>query len=107
MIFQEFRAAAEVHGEYCADKNELRVRKSGETYRFICEEGRLRFVTPERQEAVFPFANDVTVGEFRRCIVTLMDSGEHGTKAIEPGGFLDEIVSGSLLLQHPAGPLPL
>jgi hypothetical protein len=74
MIFQKFRTAAKGYGEYCPVKNELRVRKGGKTYRVTCGKGELRFAAPDRPEVVFPFAPDVSVREFRRCIAELIDS---------------------------------
>ena len=74
LIQKNFRAAAKGHGEYCADKNELRVRMGRKIYRFTCGECELRFAAPARPEVVILFAPDVTVREFRRCIAELIDS---------------------------------
>lgn len=74
MMLQEFRAVAKGLGEYCAVKNELRVRKGRKIYRFTCGEGELRFKAPARPEIVLPFAPDATASEFRRSIAELIDS---------------------------------
>ena len=74
MISQRFRAAVKGHGKYCPIRNELLVRKGGKTYRFICGESEFRLEAPGCEEVVFPFAPDVKVREFRRCITELIDS---------------------------------
>ena len=74
MILQRFREAAEGRGTFCADKNEVCIRKGRKTYRFTCGEHELRFAAPGSPVAVFPLAPDATVGEFRRCITKLVDS---------------------------------
>ena len=74
MILKKFRAATKGYGEYCAVKNELRVRKGRKIYRFTCGECELRFAAPARPEVVFPFAPDATTREFKRCIANLIDS---------------------------------
>jgi hypothetical protein len=73
MLIQNFRAAAEGRGEYCPIKNELRIRKGREVYRFTCGEFELRFAAPGREEVVFILAPDAKVHEFTRCFTDLTD----------------------------------
>jgi hypothetical protein len=73
-LFKNFRTSAKNFGEYCAVKNELRVRKGRKIYRITCGEGELRFAAPARPEVVIPIAPDATVPEFRRLIAYLIDS---------------------------------
>ncbi|MBT8044571.1 MAG: hypothetical protein KJO79_06435 [Verrucomicrobiae bacterium] len=76
MLSKIFRQAAKACGEYCPDREELRVRRGSKIYRFICRECRLRFAAPGQQEVEFYIAPDATVRELRRAIAEIIDSQE-------------------------------
>ena len=75
-LYQNFREAAEAHGKYFPDRNELHVRKDGRIYRFICGDCEIRFTAPKRPEIVLPIAPDATVRELGRCIACLSGESE-------------------------------
>ena len=76
MLIQNFRTAAKGLGQYCPDRNELRVRKGRKLYRFTCEECELRFAVSARPEVVLLVAPDTTVRELRCWITGLINSPE-------------------------------
>jgi hypothetical protein len=82
MLFQNFRLAAEGQGEYCPLKNEIRIRKGGKVFRFVCEEDEILFTAPDRPEIAIPIALDATASELRRGMSLWMDYHEtHGEKS--------------------------
>lgn len=72
MANRNFRAAAQGFGKYCPVKNELRIRKGGKTYRFICGEQELRVLATGKPEIVIPIASDAKVCEFQRTIALMI-----------------------------------
>lgn len=73
IVMQIFRQASIGYGKYCPIKNELRVRRGSKIYRITCEKCVLRFVAPESEEVVIPFASDITILEFKRSIAYLLE----------------------------------
>lgn len=76
MLIRNFRAAVKEQGKYCPIKNELRVRKGRKVYRFTCEESKLRFAAPGREEVVIHISLDATVRELKRGISLIIDAHE-------------------------------
>lgn len=68
MLRNNFREAAKWRGRYCTEKNELRVRRGKDVYRFICNENGIRFAPPNQPEVELFVCIDATVSELKRAI---------------------------------------
>jgi hypothetical protein len=71
MLAKPLQKAANGFGKYCPEKNELIVRKSRKTLRFIFEKGKVRVLFPTRREVVFYFAPDIRAHELRNFIAEM------------------------------------
>ncbi|MBT8043805.1 MAG: hypothetical protein KJO79_02545 [Verrucomicrobiae bacterium] len=68
LLRNNFRQAAKWRGKYCTEKNELRVLRGKDVYRFILRETSLYFAAPNEPEVELFVAADATVSELKRAI---------------------------------------